>query len=117
MSSAHRLWKYRIQHMLDAITECQSFVLGMTQDQLGQDARTLKAIAFDLVILGEAARHVPPEIEAAYGTIPWHQVRGMRNHITHGYDQIDLEIVWKVVTVELPPLVPHLERILQEAVE
>jgi hypothetical protein len=35
-------------------------------------------------------------------------------HVVHGYDRIDLEIVWNVVTAELPPLVRHLERMVQE---
>lgn len=39
----------------------------------------------------------------------------MRNHIVHGYDQIDPEIVWLVVQEELPALVPELEQILNEA--
>lgn len=117
MSSARSLWKHRIQHMLDAIAGNRSFIQGMSQEQLGQDSRTLQAAAFNLVILGEAARQVPPEVQESYGAIPWPQIRGMRNHIIHGYDQIDLEIVWQVLTVELPPLVPHLEQILQEAVE
>ena len=46
--------------------------------------------------------------------LPRAQMRGMRNHIVHGYDRIDLGIVWTVVNDELPPLVPHLERMLQE---
>jgi uncharacterized protein with HEPN domain len=44
-------------------------------------------------------------------------MRGIRNQIVHGYDQIDLEVVWKVVQDELPPLIPMLERILREATE
>jgi uncharacterized protein with HEPN domain len=41
----------------------------------------------------------------------------MRNRIVHGYDTVDLEVVWKAVREELPPLVPALERILQETPE
>jgi uncharacterized protein with HEPN domain len=48
---------------------------------------------------------------------PWPQIRGIRNRIVHGYDHINLSIIWNVVEVELPPLVPHLEQIMNEAVE
>lgn len=44
-------------------------------------------------------------------------MRGMRNRIVHGYDQIKVELVWEVITADLPPLVPVPERILQEADE
>jgi uncharacterized protein with HEPN domain len=86
----------------------------LTQQQLGDNPRVLHAIAWNLTVLGEAARHVPDDVVNAHPAIPWAQIRGMRNHIVHGYDRIDLEIVWTVATAELPPLVPHLENMLQE---
>jgi uncharacterized protein with HEPN domain len=89
----------------------------MTYGEFCQDTKTLKAVVWNLMMMGEAARYVPPDIVAAFPEIPWQQMRGMRNHIVHGYDQIDLEIVWQVLQEELPPLVPILERILQEAPE
>ncbi len=117
MSSTPLLWKLRIQHILEAIERCRSYAQGLTQEQLGADSKTLYAVAWCLTVIGEAARHLPDEVTAQYPEVPWPQMRGMRNHIVHGYDQIDLEIVWKVVRDHLPPLVPHLERILKEAVE
>ena len=100
--------------MLEAISSCRNYVEGLTQEELGARPQPLHAIAWNLTILGEAARHVPDAVTEGCPEIPWPQMRGMRNHIVHGYDQIDLEIVWNVVTVELPPLVPRLEKMLQE---
>jgi uncharacterized protein with HEPN domain len=117
MPSKGRKWKFRIQHILDAIAEIQSFTTGVSYEQFSADAKTLKAIVWNLMLIGEASRHIPPEVEEAYGEIPWPQMRGIRNQIVHGYDQIDLEVVWKVVQDELPPLIPMLERILREATE
>jgi len=114
MSSTAKPWKLRIRHMLEAIASCQSYVQGLNQEELAIKPQTLHAIAWNLTILGEAARHVPEEVAQRYPEIPWPQLRGMRNHIVHGYDQIDLEIVWNVVTVELRPLVASIERMLQE---
>lgn len=115
--SSTPLWPVRLRHMLEAIAECQRYVHGLTQEHLGADARTLDAIAWRLTVLGEAARHIPDDVTSRYPDIPWAKIRGMRTQIVHGYDQIDPEIVWKVVLEQLPPLVPHLEQILNEAVE
>lgn len=117
MSSIPRKWKYRIRHLLEAIAECRRFTAGMTAEQFGADTRTLKAVVWNLTIMGEAARQIPPEIVTAYPEIPWAVIRGMRNHIVHGYDVIDVGIVWNVVQDRLQPLVPVLERIEKEAVE
>ena len=117
MSSTPRKWKFRLRHMLEAIAECQAFVAGMTIEELQADPKTLKAVVWNLMVMGEAARQIPPEVEAAYAEVPWTTIRGMRNHIVHGYDVIDIDIVFNVVQDRLPPLVPVLKRIEQETVE
>jgi uncharacterized protein with HEPN domain len=68
-------------------------------------------------MIGEAAGHVPLGVQQATPEVPWRQMRGIRNRIVHGYDTVDLEIVWKAVCDELPLLVPALERILQQTPE
>ncbi|MDQ1301659.1 MAG: hypothetical protein QG637_1581, partial [Chloroflexota bacterium] len=109
MSSRPRQWKFRIRHILEAIAENTSYVRNLSYRDFCADAKTLKAVAWNLVIIGEAARLIPPDIESAYPSIPWVQIRGMRNHIVHGYDQVDTEIVWNVIQIELPELVPIFE--------
>jgi uncharacterized protein with HEPN domain len=44
-------------------------------------------------------------------------MRGIRNRIVHGYDEIDVEIIWNVVQIELPPLVPLIKRVIQDGEE
>lgn len=115
MSSEARGWRLRVRHMLDAIEECRRFVADMDYDAFCADPRTLKAVVWNIATIGEAAAKIPAEVQRAFPAIPWADMRGMRNHIVHGYDRIDPEIVWTVVTVELPPLTAELERVLAEA--
>jgi uncharacterized protein with HEPN domain len=117
MCSKRRRWKLRIRHILTAIAQNLQYTAGMTFEDFGSDEKTLKAVAWNLTMIGEAARLVPSEVESAYPEVPWATIRGMRNHIVHGYDVIDWEIVWTVVHDELPPLVPIFERILAEGSE
>lgn len=117
MSSKPRRWKMRIRHILEAIAENLQYTTGMAYEQFGSDPKTLKAVVWNLTMIGEAARHVPTEVESAFPEIPWAKMRGMRNHIVHGYDVIDCEIVWAVVYEDLPPLVPILEKILSQVPE
>jgi uncharacterized protein with HEPN domain len=37
-------------------------------------------------------------------------MRGMRNIIAHDYGEVDLELVWKTATTDLPGLIETLER-------
>ena len=98
--------------MLEAIERIQQYASGASRDQLSADTRTLDAIVWNLMVLGEAANHVPDDITLAYPEIPWSQIRGTRNRVVHGYDRIDFSIVWEVVQNELPPLVPYLQQIM-----
>jgi len=65
-----------------------------------------------LEIIGEAAKRLPMSLREQYPTVPWRGMAGMRDHIVHGYDVVDLEIVWNVVTREIPQIRPLVQQIL-----
>jgi uncharacterized protein with HEPN domain len=97
---------------LDAIAEIQTFVAGLDRAKFLADAKTVKAVVADLVIIGEAARHVPDDQVAAHPEIPWPLMRGMRNRIVHGYYQVDANVVWDTCENDLTPLVEPLRKLL-----
>jgi uncharacterized protein with HEPN domain len=63
-------------------------------------------------LVGEAASKVTPETRQAHPDIPWRNIIGMRNRIVHDYLNVDYDIVWTVVTDNLPPLIKQLDAIL-----
>ena len=65
-----------------------------------------------LEIVGEAASRVPADERAKYPDIPWAQIVSLRNRLIHGYDNVDFDILWQIVTQDLPPLIVQLEKIL-----
>ncbi len=60
-------------------------------------------------MIGEAARLVSPEGRSQLSSIPWREITGMRHKIVHDYLNVDDDIVWTVVTVDLPELIRLLE--------
>lgn len=109
-----RSWQERIQDILGAVAEIETFVAGMTRDQFLTDAKTLKAVVADLTIIGEAARHVPHATTQAHPQIPWALMTGMRHRIVHGYYQVDPVVVWDTCQNDLPQLVQPLQQLLQQ---
>ena len=107
-----RPWQDRARDILDAVAEIQGFIAGMSRDQFLADAKTPKAVAADLTIIGEAARHIPDVIAQAHPTIPWALMRGMRNRIVHSYYQVDPVIVWDTCQNDLPGLIQPLQQLL-----
>ena len=67
-----------------------------------------------LEITGEAASRVPEDVRERHPEIPWPQIVGLRNRLIHGYDSVDLNILWQIVTSDLPPLIVSLESIINE---
>ena len=65
-----------------------------------------------LEIIGEAASKTSPEIQREYVQIPWVQMVGMRNHLIHGYFNVDLNIIWETLSNNLPSLINTLEEII-----
>jgi uncharacterized protein with HEPN domain len=67
-----------------------------------------------LEIIGEAATRVTAATQKSNPTIPWAQVIGMRNRLIHGYDVIDLDILWQTVVEDVPSLIHALECIVTQ---
>jgi uncharacterized protein with HEPN domain len=67
-----------------------------------------------LEIVGEATKRLPPAFREQYPHIPWKKMAGMRDRIIHGYDNVNLEIVWQVVQKDVPRLKPPLQQILAD---
>lgn len=62
-----------------------------------------------LEMLGEAACQLPSSFRDAAPQVPWAQIIGLRHRLVHAYDQIDLDILWNIVTLDLPPLIAALD--------
>ena len=107
-----RSWKERIEDILEAIAEIQEFTRSMSFEQFRDDPKTLKAVALDIVVIGEAAGHVPDDVAEAHPEIAWSLMRGMRNRLVHDYFGMDPEIIWDTIQNDLPPLVEPLRNLL-----
>ena len=77
------------------------------------DRKLALALVQELAIIGEAAGKVSAEVARSAPGIPWPKIVGMRNRLIHGYREVDFELVWKAVTVDLPSLVTELEQLLR----
>jgi uncharacterized protein with HEPN domain len=100
--------------MLDAVAEIKAFTQGIAFDAFRYDAKTMRAVELDFIIIGEAASHIPEEVERAHPEVPWHLMRAMRNRLVHAYFSVDPQIVWDTIYHDLPPLVPLLEALVRE---
>lgn len=96
------------QHAQEAL----DLVQHATRDDLDSHRLLNLSLARLLEILGEAANRVPKTTQQQYPEIPWAEIISLRNRLIHGYDAVDFDILWKIVTKDLPSLVTKLDHIL-----
>jgi uncharacterized protein with HEPN domain len=90
------------------------FVAGRQRHDLDIDDMLQLACIRGIEIIGEAAANVSSDACDAYPEVPWRKMVGMRNRLVHAYFEIDLDIVWKTATEELPLLLSILRKIEAE---
>lgn len=99
-------------HMLDMARKAVGKVERISRVNYDNDEDLRLALTHLVQIIGEAARLVSPEGRAAHPEIPWREITGMRHKIVHDYLNVDEDVVWEVVTHDLPSLVAMLEKIV-----
>lgn len=103
-----------LQHMLDHAEEAVAMAEGKSRRDLDADRQLNLALVRLLEIIGEAAGRVNRDEQAAHPEIPWAEIVGLRNRLVHGYDSVDLDIVWQILDSDLPPLIGALQRIIMD---
>ncbi len=102
----------RLLHMLDAAERAIRFSEGKTREDLERDDMLCLALVRLLEIIGEAAKSVSQDVKDEFPTIPWKQIAGTRDRLIHGYFNVDLDVVWVILTDDLPTLANKLRDIL-----
>lgn len=99
---------------LGAARELQSFTVGVDRDRFLRE-RGLQLIAErELTVIGEAIGRLSEEFCATHSQVEWRKIRGLRNIVIHDYAKIDLDIIWSVVSTEVPPLISFIETIIPD---
>ena len=102
----------RLRHILDAAKEAVSFIQNRTKSDLDTNRMLTLALVQCLEIIGELAARITKERQQELSPIPWSKIIGMRNRLIHAYFDIKLDVIWKTVTEDLPPLIKELEKII-----
>ena len=106
--------KVSLRQMLDHIEEATALTQGRTCGDLVSDRLFFLALLKLVEIVGEAATRVSPVTQDAHPDLPWREIVGTRNRLIHGYDAVDNDILWEIVTADFPPLAGQLKELLHD---
>lgn len=100
-----------ILDIIESIKLILHYVEGVNQESLAVNYEKQDAILRRITIIGEATKRLSPEFRQKHSDIPWKKIAGMRDVITHDYDEIDLTEIWTVITENIPELLKYLENL------
>ena len=103
-----------VELMLATAIQARSYIEGLSKEDFLADQKTQDAVILKLLVIGELAAKLLDEYAdfvTNCPTIPWHQMKGMRNRMAHGYFERDMDVVWDTVQTALPELEVNLRSI------
>lgn len=85
------------------------YVEGVNAEALATNIEKQDAILRRITIIGEATKRLSHDFRNQHSLVPWKEIAGMRDVISHGYDEVDLDEVWTVISEDLSQLLEYIE--------
>jgi uncharacterized protein with HEPN domain len=103
----------RLKDIVDSADFAVQHAGGLDAGTLAISDQRRDAALFRIAVIGEAASHIPAEVQTLSPDVPWMRVKNMRNHIIHGYWQIDFRIVAETIALDLGPIKATARRLIE----
>lgn len=114
-SSEPRLLDY-LSHIKQAIDNINNDTSELDFIEFEQNPTIQRSVIFSFIIIGEASTKISqkyPSFIEDNPHIAWQAMKGMRNHLAHGYFSINLKVLWRTISIELPTLATQINTLIE----
>jgi len=101
-----------IHHIADRVEKITEYAKNHTQEEFINNEWDQAALMRHLEIVGEAANNLESEFRAKYPEVQWRKIIDLRNVLIHNYLEVDIEIMWSIVSHDIPLLKREIDAIL-----
>ena len=104
----------------DIITFCskiERYIKDLTKKLFEKKEMVIDAVLRNLELIGEASNRLTEEFKADHSDIPWKKIIGLRNIVIHAYSNVDLDIIWDIITKNIPETKKTIQQICKDKFE
>lgn len=102
-----------IRDIAESVARISLYTLNMEYEEFRKDKKTQDAVIRNIEIMGEATKKLSEDMRKDNPNIPWKNIAGTRDKLIHNYFGVNIDIIWSIVQIEIPSLLPKIERIYQ----
>ena len=99
------------EHILDCIRKIKEFTNGLSLKDFSVNELVQDAVIRNIEIIGEASKKISSDTKQIFYEIPWREIAGMRDKLIHDYLGVDVEVVWRTITEDIPTLEKQIKEI------
>jgi len=104
--------KLYISDILESISKIKKYTRGMLFKEFANDEKSIDAVVRNIEIIGEATKHIPKSLRLKHVEVPWKEIIGT-SKVIHEYFGVDIEILWKTISEDIPALKKQIDKIKQ----
>jgi len=104
--------KLYLADIVQACDDIAEFIEGQSLPSFAENKLVRSAVLQNLIVIGEAATKISPELKGQYNDIEWSEIAGLRHRVVHGYFSVEWPIIWVAAAEEVPALRQQITRIL-----
>ena len=109
-----KTYRLYLEDILKAMNKIGNYIHGVRYEDFVDSDIIIDAVIRNFEVIGEASKNVPQDIQNEHSHIPWKRMIGLRNIMIHQYSDVDLSIIWKIATENIPETKPLIEKLLEQ---
>lgn len=106
-----------LRQIQESARRAQEICANKTLEGLLKDWQATAALERFIEIIGEGVKRLPPDLRDHYPVVPWKEIAGTRDHLSHGYDDLDYQVLWDAVKNDVPRLLATIDEMLKDLAE
>ena len=101
-----------LEHIENSLNKIITYSSDINRDAFLENTQLQDACIRQIEIMGEATKRISDTFKEKHPEVPWKDMAGIRDKLIHDYIDVDLNIVYQTVAVDIPNLLPVIDKIM-----